>query len=84
VNWDVLLEYASNLRDGTKCTEYSWGHNHLVRLIKFGNKKRLLASLHANDTGIDWDAAKMSTEREATINAIIRGHASVPVPEVYA
>ena len=82
MNWD-----ASNLRDGTKCTllpEYSWAYNHLVRLIEFGDKKQLLASPYANDAGIDWDEAKMSTEREATVNAIIRGHASIPVPEIYA
>lgn len=56
--------HASNLRDGTKCTllpEYSWGYNHLVRLIEFGDKKQLLASPYANDTGIDWDEVKMST-----------------------
>lgn len=87
MNWDALLEYASNLRDGTERTllpEYSWGHNHLVRLIEFGDGKQLLAIPYANGTGIDWDGAEMSTEREATVNAIIRGHDSIPVPKIYA
>ncbi|XTI87321.1 hypothetical protein V2W45_1330015 [Cenococcum geophilum] len=59
--------HASNLRDGTKCTllpEYSWGYNHLVRLIEFGDKKQLLASPYANDTGIDWDEQPLMRSSE--------------------
>ena len=56
------LEYALNLRDGTKCTllpKYGLGHKNLVRLIEFGDKKQWSASPYANDTEKDHERNRL-------------------------
>ncbi|OCL11280.1 hypothetical protein AOQ84DRAFT_229648 [Glonium stellatum] len=89
VDWQALLNYAANVRNGMECTLLSHiglGHNHMVRIIRFMDDVQWIARLRLpslKDGETFSDIAK-SMECEASTIALVRQRTRIPVPEVYA
>jgi hypothetical protein len=89
VDWQALLNYATTLRNGVKCTLLSHiglGYNHMVRILRFTDGIQWAARLRLpslKDDGTLSDIVK-SMERETSTIALVRQTTRVPVPEVYA
>ncbi|KAF2489589.1 hypothetical protein BU16DRAFT_585838 [Lophium mytilinum] len=95
VDWDALLNYATQKRDGVPCSLFpdniAMGGSQLVRLIQFEDQKQWIAKLRMPSSelcdepyGIQWSLAGGNTLCEVAINALLRERTSIPVPEIYA
>jgi Phosphotransferase enzyme family len=89
VDWQALLNYAANVRNGVECTLLSHiglGHNHMVRIIRFMDEVQWVARLRLPSLkdGEKFSDIAKSIECEASTIAFVRQRTRVPVPEVYA
>lgn len=89
VDWQALLSYAANVRNGIDCTLLSYiglGHNHMVRIIRFTDEVQWIARLQLPSLkeGETFSEIAKSMNCEASTIALVRQRTRVPVPEVYA
>lgn len=84
INWDALLEYASDHKNGTKCqvaTQSTMGSYHLVHLLRFEDGSQWIVKFQLNPST---PATAKELQSEIDTMSLIRSRTKVPVAEVYA
>jgi hypothetical protein len=85
-----LLEYASRLRNSTKCRllpDIGMGYNNMVRVIEFDDGQRwaarvCMSSISINGRTIEllWYVANQSIDEEVVFLSLIRKSSNIPPP----
>jgi hypothetical protein len=84
INWDALLEYASDHKNGTKCQvvpQSTMGSYHLVHLLRFEDGSQWIVKFQLNPSSL---ASAKELQSEIDTMSLIRSRTKLPVPEVFA
>ncbi|TVY25150.1 hypothetical protein LHYA1_G006488 [Lachnellula hyalina] len=90
VDWPALLAYAAESRNeiaAVLLSDIGLGYNHMVRILEFGDGKRLVARLRMpplHDKIVSDDIVATIINCEMNAMFLVRQKTDVPVPQIHA
>lgn len=89
VDWDLLQQYASTLREGRSCVilpSVQFGGRHLIRILDFEDGIKWVARLRQHENPVlesVYEESARSMESEHACMALVRERTNIPVPVVF-
>ena len=83
INWDALLQYASNLKNGMNCQvlpQSTMGGCHLIHLIRFDDGTQWIARFQLDPPTT---VSARQLQSEADTMALIRNRTKIPLPRIF-